>query len=368
MYDVVSLYAHCMLPVFPNPSLLKCESITDVKYFIKNILPHYEGNIKCTVQHPKITYGTLPYRNDKGRLTFPDGIFSGCWNFPEIRFAIEKGVKILSMSECTYAEAMPSPFTHFVDRLYQKKFVSKSTGDKLGEMIAKSKLVNLYGKFGQRNDEKTIYIPDIDDYIHVIHRHQQDKTFIKLHPFNDVRNDCLMTVRVIDAKAPKHCIPPFPSYVTSYGRVKMVKKLYEFERFKPAYCDTDSIALQIDDGSIKSEEFLGGWSRENKIITKINGLKNYEYGLPMDLFTSVPPNSIGVKGSHYIFNRTKGVPSNATFNTRNNTWEFSTLMGSKEALRRGLTAGVMTKRTKKISGKYDKRVVLENGETKPITI
>jgi hypothetical protein len=46
--------------------------------------------------------------------------------------------------------------------------------------------------------------------------------------------------------------------------------------YKPIYCDTDSIFFEIEPQILDSNE-LGEWKRENKLVTKIRGLKNYDY-------------------------------------------------------------------------------------------
>ncbi len=369
MIDVNSMYPFSMLKRFPNPKFLKYEEISDVKYFTNEILRNFEGCAWVTVDHPvSIAFGCLPFRDANSKLTFPNGVFSGCWNFPELRFALSKGVRILAISKAVYGESMDSPFRSFVDVLHREKFLAKSLGKKLEEWIAKYLMNNLYGKLGQRNDEETEYIRDIDDQYNIIAEYQRQGRLLRFIPFSADRNDCQIVVKIPNGKQPRHCIASFPSYITSYGRVTLLEKLYELERNKPAYCDTDSIAFAIDDGSVKTNEYLGGWQLEKKIITEINGLKNYRYMVPKSEYKEKPKNIVKEHDGFYEFNRIKGVPGSAIYDEVEGVYNFESLMGAKEALRRGLKAGVMTKRTKKISGKYDKRVVLENGDTKPITI
>lgn len=347
--DVNSQYPYAMkVTKYPNPKFLKVEEMTDLATFKKSILHHYEGLAYCTVKHPATWLGLLPCRVNK-KLIFPVGTFSGCWNFNELRFAVENGVKIIGVSKVVYAEAMESPFVSFVDTLYLDKFLANKEGRSLDEWVAKYLMNNLYGKFGQRIDEETIYINDVENQYDLIRSHQQNNTFVKLIPFNADRSDAFLIVKSPKKIEIAYSIPSFSSYITSAGRVMLAKKLLEMKHNRPVYCDTDSIFFEIDNG-VPSSSILGEWKIEDKTVTEIRGLKNYKF----------------VKDGKQ-FSRIKGVPSRAVM-VEVNRYEYETLTGNKEALRRNIDAGILTKRTKVITGKYEKRKVLTNGETEPIEI
>ncbi len=61
----------------------------------------------------------------------------------------------------------------------------------------------------------------------------------------------------------------------------------------------------------------------------------------------------------------KGVPKTAT-KTGKNSYKYTNLVKTKESMRRNLTAGVKTERTKMLTNKYEKRYVTKSGTTKPI--
>ncbi len=347
--DVNSLYPYEMkVTVFPNPESLQHTYNNDPKTF-ERVLKRFEGCVFCEVFHPEFFIGLLPYRKD-GKLIFPNGTFEGWFNFNELRFAISQGVKVTKIYELVFGEKMPSPFETFVDKLYLEKFIANSQGRKLDEWKYKYLLNNLYGKFGQRIDEKTIYIDDVVNQYELIRSHQYAGTFIKLLAFNTERQDAFLVVKETKKIEISYSIPSFASYITSAGRVTLAKKLIEMKANKPVYCDTDSIFFEIDD-NVESSNVLGEWKVENKIVTQINGLKNYRY----------------IDENKVERNRIKGVPGRA-IEVAKNRYEFETLIGTKEGLRRNMDIGVKAKRTKIISGKYDKRVVLKDGETKPIFI
>lgn len=347
--DANSMYPYIMKNIsFPNPKYLKEENNISIKYFINQILPHYEGNAEIEVEHKATKFGFLPYKNDQGKLLFPVGKFKGCWNMPEIRFALERGaIKIKRIGRVVYAERMPSPFQSFVDTLYIERFKTQNPFE-----IHRIKIFmnSLYGKFAQKIDEDVIYIDDIEKKWDTIQHYQAKGLFKKLIMFNKERMDAFLILKSSKFFTIPHAIPSFSSYITTGARIHLLKQMIALEGHNVVYCDTDSVFFE-NAINIENETDLGGWKIEDKIVTGIYGLKNYTY--------------IDKEGLER--HRIKGVPSKA-IETGHNFFEYENLLNTKEALRRGLLPGILTKRTKQISGKYDKRIVLENGETKPITI
>lgn len=363
--DVNSMYPYAMKTVvFPNPKFLKIEHGKSwarnpkklLKYFINQILPNYEGLIYCRVNHQKTSFGFLPYKHtDKTgarKLVFPVGRFDGCWNFPEIRFALEKGaIEIEEIDRIIYAERMASPFQSYVDTLYNERF---KTDNAFEIYRIKIFMNSLYGKFAQRIQAETVYIQDMDKQYEVIRSAQEAGTFLELKPFSISRNDALLVLKSKGFKV-AHSIPSFASYVTSFCRVLLLKKILELEPKRVVYCDTDSIFFEVNNG-VTSETQLGGWKLEHKIVTEINGLKNYRYE-----YTDPATGKLVKK------RRLKGVPEKADL-IAPNTYAYENLIKTKESLRRQLDPGVLIKRVKHIKGTYDKRTVLENGETKPLEL
>lgn len=345
--DVNSMYPYTMKSErFPNPKFFKSIINLNVKLFLKKYLPHYEGCIYAKVRHSKKTYGFLPYKKD-GKLLFPLGRFEGCWNFNEIRYALEQGAIIIEeITKCVYAPAMESPFIDFVNHLYTARF---KTDSELEIDRIKRYMNSLYGKFAQRISEEHIYIEDIEKQYHVIQDHQQKKTFIRFLPFNAERSDGFLVVKTKKVDT-SFAIPSFASYITSGARIILLKELYRIEKLKPVYCDTDSIFFEVYDGYYPSSKALGKFKLENKIVTEIRGLKNYKY----------------IENGEEK-RRLKGVPLKA-INTGENTYEYFNLVKTKESLRRNLEAGERIKRVKEIKGTYTKRIVFADGETKPIEI
>lgn len=347
MIDVNSMYPDQMRnQKFPNPKYLKRDKCVKPINFLRRYLPYYEGCVQMTVEHKDNWIGYLPVKMN-GKLCFPTGTFSGCWNFNEVRFALDHGmIEILSIEHVVYANAMESPFISYIDTLYEKRY---SVTNPFHIYRIKIYMNSLYGKFAQKIQSEAIYLDDMGKHIELIEKHQREGTFLKLDIFNSERVDAFLIIKTSKNFSLSYSIPSFASYITSGARVKLLSKLVEMESKRPVYCDTDSIAFEVDT-YFDNNKKLGEWSKEEKILTEIRGLKNYSFVLDGEL-------------EHKI----KGVPKKAV-RLSENTFEYTSVIKTKEALRRNMDAGVEVKRTKVLTNKYDKRIVLENGETKPINL
>jgi hypothetical protein len=357
VYDKNSMYPNAMNEVFfPNPKYLQKKSFVPRGTFLNKYLPNFEGCAYVTIKHLNTTFGFLPHRRD-GKLLFPVGNFTGWWNFNEIRFAVEQNaIEIIEVHEIVFAVRMESPFKEFVQDCYKNRFTSEQ------EFIAylwKIIMNALYGKFAQKIDTEFIYIKDMEKEYAVIKEIESSGKFIKMQLFNELRNDCFLEVSASSKSYLYNTIPLFSSYITSYARVDLLKDLIKNEKFIPLYCDTDSIFYEIDP-EIESSKELGKWKKENKLVTEINGLKNYSYIYANEIKTKI-----------------KGVPG-FTLNDNNERikvekdskgiYKYRSLLKTKEALRRNLEPGTFIMREKVMRGKYDKRIVDKDGRTRPVEL
>lgn len=380
--DVNSMYPYWMLKgKFPNPKYLKLETSKGwkqkdfIKYFLNNIIHNYEGLITCKINHAKKAYGFLPHKiyskqnptaSDKGKLVFPVGRFSGTWNLPEIRFALEHGaIEIEHIEKIVYSQPMNSPFESYVKTLYDERLEAERNNNAFQKYRVKIFMNSLYGKFAQRIDEQCIYIDDVNKRYDDIREYQRNGSYKKLLLFNADRNDAFL---ILDKSAVScsYSIPSFASYITTYGRIHLLDEILKNHSRGVVYCDTDSIFFENGIG-VESEYRLGGWKVENKIVTEIRTLKDYKY-IDLD------------KDKNKVLHNLKGVPKSADYiegecyNIEEkdllplHTYDYQNLLKTKEALRRNKNPGVLTRRIKKVSANYDKRIILPNGETTPITI
>lgn len=385
--DVNSMYPfHSRNGTFPNPKTLKVEVNFEPRK-LKKYLGWYEGMIDATIEHLESDIGFLPVKTKKPeeKLLFPIGKFRGCWNFPEIRFALKhKKIKILKIHKICYGDKMESPFVSYMDTLHDMKLEAQRTDNKWQESMSKYFMNMLYGKFGQRIDEESIYIKDIEKQFHIIEGYQRKKLFIKLTRFSKDRDDAMLVISKRGNRKPPYSIPSFASYITAYGRVQVLEKMIEMKPNKVLYCDTDGIAFTINNGIVSSNKF-GEWKIEKKIITELKGLKNYTFIEPEkgpdEIYRSKGVPLVGwikdEKGGYKrnrkkvsIFDNKTGKVTihDSVSQTGNSSFEYWNILKPKEALKRGLEPGVLTKRTKVLSGRYDKREVFKDGNTKPILL
>lgn len=368
--DVNSMYPYCMKNIkFPNPKLLKNEQGMSVKRFNK-YLEWYEGCAYISVIHKESTFGFLPYK-EGGKLLFPNGSFSGWWNFNELRFAIQKGfIEVKEVHKVIYSEPLESPFVSYVDTLMRLKHEAEIEGNEFNRDRSKRFANSLYGKFAQKIVEQTIYIHDVQKQWEVIQDYQKAGKFVRLVMFNKKRNDAFLVISSTKKFSLKHSIPSFASYITSAARILLLDKMLELQNHRIVYCDTDSIFFEVDYG-INSETHLGGWKLENKIVTEIKGLKNYKFytekGKEIWRVKGVPVNKGKTIKIYGEFDESeKEVP--LVEQIGDNKFRYYNLIKSKEALKRNIEPGVLTERIKEIKNKCDKRILLSDGKTKPIII
>lgn len=346
--DINSMYPDSMRnSLFPNPKYLKKINNISVKRFLKNYLYVYEGMVSCTVYHNDEYFGHLPVRI-KNKLCFPIGKFSGSWNFNELRYAIDSGVvEILDIDYFVYGREQESIFKDFVDTLYPQK---QNAENDLIKTRTKLFLNSLYGKFAQKINIDYEYLSDVNDHISYIQDLQEKKLLIEIQLFNEDRFDCFLVKKSLVGKSINHSIASYASYITSHARIRILKELKKYKDHTPVYCDTDSIFLEKKPSDIVDSDELGAWKIENKKVTMIRGLKNYDYIKNGRLYSSI-----------------KGIPRNAE-KIGEGIFSYITLIGIKEGLRRNKKAGTPEKRIKELKGTYDKRIVLKDLKTKPIKL
>jgi hypothetical protein len=353
VFDVNSLYPYAMRNcIFPDVKHLKKEVQVDTK-FLLFALQYYEGMAKVTVRHNDCYFGTLPVRmkiNKAEKLVFPVGEFETTVNFNELRFSLNNGfIEILKVHYIVYANPVKSPFINFIEDNYKKRMKSR---DELNRTIYKLKMNSLYGRFGMRMKLNTEYFNEIP--FNIIRELKESDKYCDIQLFNEQRNDCFLITENERFKNSFFSIPTYSSYITSEARVILLKALIANEDQKVVYCDTDSIFLEGKFiGNVS--EGLGDFKKEDKKVIEINGLKNYVYEKDNKKILVI-----------------KGISASAKkeVNCKTGEEEYHTqkYYKTKQSLRQGKEAGESFEMIKVLRQKYDKREVLENGETKPIIL
>ena len=334
-YDVNSLYPAMMKDnKFPNPDKLKLShNLDDVLY--KN-----EGCAFITVEAPNMEYPILPYRNDD-RLTFPVGTFSGCYNFPEIRYAIENGYKILNVKWIMSSEPIESPFKKYVQYFEAMKIKAHNDDKPALEKFAKLMLNSLYGKFGQRNDVEDRYV----------HKEPDEGIFYK-----QLSKDTYEINNVLKERS-RETVVSWASYTTSYARVH----LHTFFPGKGLrYCDTDSLfsTEPLPDTDVDDTEF--GKMKLEDVCAKSNFGSPKYYAYQTD------------EGKRIT--RTKGLPISESNGielkdfSMERTYKYDKVLKPRTALHLGEKAYSKQQVKKSIHFRNDKRVFDENGDSTPIII
>lgn len=369
-YDINSMYPYVMTYAkFPNPKFVKKSHASTPKGLLHD-LKYYEGQATIKVKHKKNNFGFLPVKHN-GKLVFPNGVFSGTWCFPEIRYALKmKVIEILEVNEVFISYPMESPFKSFATETYDKRLKSEGIEKNNLKLILNS----LYGKWGQREKFKEIYFEEIPlDFIELL---KENEIPFEIKIFNKVRTDCYLhifkaikinkdyTEISLDDKgfATKiHSIPAFSSYITSHARVYLLENVLKYQKQVVTYMDTDCVCLEKEVDILQSLE-LGAFKKEEEIIDEIFGNKNYseiKKGKANRKIKGIPKKAEKLDGTYNILKKAIN---------NDNTYEFSNIVKTKRAIRQNKDAGVWEIATRELKAVYDKRTVKPNGKTSPLVL
>jgi len=323
-YDVNSLYPYVMKNyTYPNPF---SRVIVGKNENINN------GIIDCLVDIPVDNYvGLLPVRDKK--LLFPVGSIRGCWAMPELINAVNNGCKILKIYKSIEYETVIDLFSGYINDMYKKRLQAKIPSD---NYFYKILMNSLYGKFAQR-----------DIYTRYVHVSENKEPFKKI----------LYDYAVLEDSIPAfHNNVVVASYVTSYARYELYNYMKQIidKGGKLLYCDTDSI---IYDGNfdLLTSKNLGDMKLEYK-IDNITILGNKMY-----CFQDKN------KDYHYVY---KGVPKHL----QKEMFEHDIVyykkpiryLESQRRLNKNFIPNYWIDYSKKRLTKYDKRIILKDGNTKPL--
>jgi hypothetical protein len=372
------------------------------------------GLIKCAILPPKGLYHpVLPVKNKtksgNEKLTFPlcqlcakfnnqkdkcshtesQRIIRGTWCTNEVKKAIEKGYKIITIDEVWhFYEKSSNLFKGYVKAFMKikletspwqddfeseeeyRKAVKENLGIELGKIesnpgkrvVAKICLNSLWGKFGQRQNMGATEFTDVKRFYEILLDEKLDNIRI-----NDINENMLQ----IDYKL-KDCYVEndfntnifIAAFTTANARLRLYEMLDKLGK-SVAYYDTDSI-VYIDDGknTVKTGCLLGDWTDELGkgvwIIDWIStGPKSYCYK------TNTGKVVCRIKGFTLNYETSEKINSDSM----NNILEYKDKKISTQYNR--ITRDSKTKEllnkieTKEFGFVYDKRVILETFDTVP---
>jgi hypothetical protein len=148
-YDVNSLYPAAMLQPVPVEYLMQSRELPDDDS--KRI-----GFYEAIIEQPETYLPVLPARLEK--LYFPVGHFKGVFTSMELRAAIEAGAKVKILQGRVFlAEPIMREFT---ESLFEMKKQAELEGNNGKRWIMKKCLNSLYGKWGQRREQRAFIVDD----------------------------------------------------------------------------------------------------------------------------------------------------------------------------------------------------------------
>jgi hypothetical protein len=205
---------------FPDPNSVRYCKINSVKY-----INDYEGVSNVTINCPDMNVPLLPFKSED-KLIFPTGTFTGWYSHIELRKAMELGYVVMKVHETVYYKKTCTPFKEYVHDLYSLRQKFKSEGSSM-EVICKLFMNSLYGKFGQKFEDREVW------------KTEKSFDFSSIKEGDEVETiGGFVRVKVKFQDPALFCIPIWAIYVSAYGRLKLYEEL---RKRNVIYCDTDSI-------------------------------------------------------------------------------------------------------------------------------
>jgi len=335
-FDANSMYLSVMRDnVFPDPTTARYYE--DIGSFGEHF-GSFQGIADVTVRVPERYYPPLPYYDPKlKKLLFPVGVFRGVYTFEELKMAQEYGATIKEVHRyCIYLKSF-SYFRGYAEWIWAER---QKTTNEFENFMIKRLGNSLYGKFGQKND-KLFYYGKLEDF--------KGKAAPGLTPhistIGEVEYLSVTGGPTVDAR---HTFVIISAYIASFARIKLYREMI---KYNTVYVDTDSIKFSegLNSKPASSDE-LGGWKFEGEGLFQGYRPKLYEFRGKM---------------------KVKGVPkrnSEIGFTEDGLFALFKKPHRFKEALRRELKFNFWADDLKELDLFDDKRVWMEDGNSKPISI
>jgi len=336
--DVNSLYPWAMTMKFPE----ECGETKDMKEY---------GLTDVTVKVPHQPYAPLPYRTteadqmegvSEGSIIYPCGKFRGTWTNHELRNAVEHhGAKILKIHSTFGTDKADYYYKDFVEEIYKRRLNSKSSAYKL---IYKLLMNNLYGQLGMSGKViKTTRLTQAD-----IDRIKAGR--LRVHMFGD------NVLKEFAIPLPAHCNYLHASYITSYGRIRLLEFMRKIPPENMVYCDTDSLFF-----------FSKNWKTPFPVGDKLGMMKMEDKG---SRITTYAPKVYSIDD----IVKAKGVPRRlAKQFVEEGYAEYDAPFKLREAVNfyeRGNTRrlSVWRRVRKEMRTKYAKKIVVDGTRWMPITL
>jgi hypothetical protein len=225
--DVMSMYPAVMLNT-PMPVAKYTREL--VSTYLSAPTLDLEGMSECTVYIPDMYVPPLPVAS-QGKLYFPTGTVRGVWTHLELRAAMERGVRLITIHKCIYSSEVCFPFTNFVENMIQLRQMYMKDDD-ARQLTVKIILNSLYGRLGLSNEqdmEKRFLLPD-----------GKSTNEYKGYDYKIIGGQVYLTKSNTREIFSKMANPLWAAYITAAARVKLLSYL-EMQGSNLVYCDTDSV-------------------------------------------------------------------------------------------------------------------------------
>lgn len=261
--DRVSMYpAEMFSQKYPNDIPYESQDIDELMACITQD-NGIEGFIHAKIMpNQTLHYPILPQKLDH-KIMFTNCEREGTYTIPELRYAYSLGYQIEPIKGLLYKHS-DKIFESYIEKLFAIKKKEKG-GRKNG---AKILMNSLYGKFGQAFHKKNVimhYHFSSQEQLDFLRQAEIDGIKIVKHLYSAEQN-IYIAIELNESHTYKaYMNVAIASYVTSYARIALHKKMMEFESngIEILYCDTDSLTIEQKDLSqIKLGKNLGDWDIE----------------------------------------------------------------------------------------------------------
>lgn len=403
LYDINSHYPACMLEGMPIGEAVEAEGLEE-KHVYSNA-KRMTGIVECDVFIPEDCYlPPLPVvakfdksgrirTDDKatsvaGKLIFPTGHLTGTWDTAELCLLKKVGGKILRTRKSVWFSNAPV-FGPFIRAMYKFRDKRSPGWTKGMDFIAKILMNSAYGKFAMREDRKKVLFSPPTSLLN------QDWRESGLTLIDEAADIWSQQVTV----SPSYIVPQLSVHVTALARARLWEILNDLvsRGGRVYYTDTDSVVVWGVD--LPSSPDLGALKLEDEVLRG-------EFVLPkLYLLETVKPNTkkkrqefIKVKAKGMgpgirVEGRAKPVVTDDEYDELEaagdsedragqlSEREFMDLVkrgvpverhrltklneGLAEMVRKAGTFPRIKSSTKQLQSKYDKRIVLDDMNTKP---
>jgi len=368
-FDINSLYPSQFSKHYPTKYIgeFTVRSMKELNSYLSERLG-YEGFLDTDRGLVEELYSQIPIlpTKESNKTIFRTGEKRGVFTFPEIRYAL-KLKRIRIHFPCKVIIFRSSKFFgDFGEFCYYERLKFKKEGSPF-QLPIKIIMNSLSGKFGQKLKQtgmKVLTVKEIKEYYGGEKTLEQIIDPRKKLRIKEVREELngQMVVYYESESINLFTLPHISSYVTAYARIELHKAL-DNNKKNLIYCDTDSIFVEGEAKNIIESDRLGDWKLEYHAEKgAFIGLKFYAVKIDEKL-------KIKIKGV------SKQMIEKAQFQSIEDFWNRATKIEFEEeeryntiksSIRRFNTFLSSSKRIKNLSGKYDKRIVLPNGETQPL--